>query len=149
MTLDELIADAEGKIRAAFQAGVLEGRALERRAMRERLFGGDVSEGELDLREPTPPQVEDARRKVLKRAPKGLTDKILAKVFEASPNGMLMEEAQEKAVALDERVSPKTVYNELYRKTEKYQKGVDGLWRQTSRGGNANWHSAHQGGTVQ
>ena len=57
----------------------------------------------------------DAR---VKRAPRGLTREVLARVFAENPKGLTMEATQDAAVALDERISRKTVYNEMYRETD-------------------------------
>jgi hypothetical protein len=80
----------------------------------------------------------------LKRAPKGLTKRVLRQVFNQNPDGLKMEAVQDAAVEIDERVSRRTVYNELYRRTDVYIKGEDGLWRPRSpiRGGNASFVTA-------
>ncbi len=62
-----------------------------------------------------------------------------------------MEATQDAAVALDERISRKTVYNEMYRETDTYFKDGDGVWhrRAEGRGGNAAWLTSHSEGGLQ
>jgi hypothetical protein len=150
MTLEQIIADArsdtEVKIRAAFAAG----RKAERQDMLKRLSSDPTEDDsavsgppstEPDRFIPTTEEIEEAAARVARRAPRGLTAYVLRMVFEANPDGLTMNQAQNEAVAMDNRISRKSVYNTLYRETDTYLKDEKGLWHLKSqvRGGNAPW----------
>jgi hypothetical protein len=61
------------------------------------------------------------------RAPKGLTESVMRRVV--SFYWMPVEEIQKKAVEADSRVSPKTVYNMLYRYPEMFERDENNRWR--------------------
>jgi hypothetical protein len=169
MTLEAIIAKAKGDtevaiedaIRAAYEAGVRQGRITMKMEV-VRALSVDVGDGVLQLAvanaepdmfvETNAERVsEDARRKTAKRAPKGLTKRVLRQVFNEHPEGLKMEQVQDAAVEINGAISRKTVYNELYRRTEAYVKGEDGLWRPRSpvRGGKAPWITAQPAGGLQ
>jgi len=62
-----------------------------------------------------------------KRAPRGLTRAVIIKVLRNN-GGMSMTAIQERAVAEDEQVSAKTVYNELKRERGKLYREIAGRW---------------------
>lgn len=74
----------------------------------------------------TDPEYDPAPK--AKRAPKGLTEAILKRVL---AHGVSLSEAeiQRRAVDLDSRISPKTIYNDLRRKTEIYEQNALGSWK--------------------
>jgi hypothetical protein len=157
MTLDEIIKGAQGEteaaIRQAFFLGVEEGRRLAKIEILNVLTsssGGSILDNYKKATAPSEPDMfagatpqTDSRAK---RAPKGLTKRVLRKVFEDNPKGLKMEAVQEAAVAFDNRISPKTVYNDLYRRTDAYFRDDGGLWhlRSQARGGNAAWLTSEQ-----
>jgi hypothetical protein len=155
MTLEEIVTKAKGDAEAALEAaiqeayneGFLEGRKSLKLEMLKALAldaGDGVLQHAVVASEPDMFQDRQSRRVVAKRAPKGLTKRVLKRVLMAHPEGMKMEDVQAAAVAMDSQISPKTIYNELYRRTEAYVKDGQGLWRLKSetRGGNASWVAA-------
>lgn len=153
--LEEIKAKAKDEtdalIEAAYFAGVAAGKQLAKVEILNLLTTDEAvldnwkkvtAPTQHDIKfNPSAEEVEDARRRVLKRAPKGLTDAVLKKVFEQHPEGLVMEAVQEAAMAIDDRISAKTVYNTLYRETKTYFKDDFGRWQPIPqvRGGSASW----------
>lgn len=128
---------AEAAAKEAYERGFREGsqaaaakilRAIEAAAHGApvpALKSGDVAIGEATVhREPRPSVVKVPHHG--KRAPRGLTKAVLKRVL-SHGIGLPMAEVQRRAVSMDSRVSPKTVYNELYREPE-YWKDDRGNW---------------------
>jgi hypothetical protein len=125
--MDEAIerAFAEGEQRAAHKVWSAVAAALPATAGLSRPDDAATDEHGAEPLADTSGAVEVADK--AKRAPKGLTDIILRQVL-STGIGLPMEEVQRRAVALDSRISPKTVYNSLYRGPD-YAQDTRGHWR--------------------
>ncbi|MBS0363947.1 MAG: hypothetical protein JSR98_21450 [Proteobacteria bacterium] len=63
-----------------------------------------------------------------KRAPRGLTREVVTKILDQDLNGLTMADIQDRAVRMDNRLSAKTVYNELNREKGKLYVVAAGRW---------------------
>lgn len=81
--------------------------------------------------EPTPPPSDNGeQQEPARRAPRGLVDVVLEDVLKASP-GMTQSEVEDAVVAVDDRISRKTVYNTLRRyenSGRKFRRDKRQLW---------------------
>ena len=81
------------------------------------------------LSHPSPGRSEDRDidEENAKRAPRGLTREVITLVLGDEP-GLEINDLQAKVVAFDERVSPKTVYNEVNREKGRLYRERFGKW---------------------
>jgi hypothetical protein len=132
-TVQEIAAEIEEREKAAYERGVRAGREAAKMDML-RALSPDASPPADPQSEPAqllpneiPAALEEAPQVYKRRAPKGLTAKVVRDILRRN-FGMTMEQVQEEAVATDPRISKKTVYNELYRDPETYLRSSKGFW---------------------
>ncbi len=121
-----LIAGIEQLLKAAYDQGVQDG--IERIVAAARAPIGE-NDGGTSAQQSTSLQVgDDVKAEVVRRAPRGLVPKVVARMLEDHP-GKVIVEYEQMIDNYDSRVSEKSIGNELRRhEGKKYRRNEEGEW---------------------
>jgi len=110
-------------LREAYKLGALKGQQ-ESDAMRTKLLAALGVEHSSSAPEAPRKTKRRPSTSSVARAPKGLVVGALVQIFK-TVDGITTKEAETRAVAIDHRINPKTVYNELLRRKDLYRREGD------------------------
>lgn len=130
MSVETIAAEIQARIDEARREGFREGWE----AMRASILNAvpPAPNGDTATRLEAQEQEGDGGRGgIAPRAPRGLTNAVVRTLLWEHGLGMKIENLQRAAVARDARISPKTVYNEVYRDPQTFYRDTAGNWRLT------------------